>query len=226
MISEWTYKKNYQQGLMILAQSNISPTILGWLQKAENPATRAMMEKQIKALADAQTPTKLPPPPIQKPLEMPKKPLPSEHKATKSQLEDAPDAPQAVKDLVAKRKELYNQKRKLKAELNQMVWFESRFSNTERGLKKNEHQATIQQLKEIWKDINYYRQHHKLPDVIAIAPKPEIDANKIRLRINTLRTYISKAKKSDKKPKRLEEYIAELHQLEAQVNEQNSKTKQ
>lgn len=218
--SEWTYNQNYQQGLMILQQSNISPTILTWLQKAENTATKAMMKKLITALVHTQQSTPLP---TKKPHEKPTKPLLSEQKATKSQLkyydENAPDAPDDVKALVEKRKKLFQQKRNTKAQLNQMVWFESRFSNTERGIKKNEHEDIITELKEVWKDINYYRPHGTLPSPIVIE-KPPINANEIRLRINTLRTYISKAKKSDKKPKRYDEYLQELYALETKLKDE------
>ena len=218
--SEWTYNQNYQQGLMILQQSNISPTILTWLQKAENTATKAMMKKLITALIHAQQSTPLP---TQKQPEKPTKPLLSEQKATKSQLkgydENAQDAPESVKALVEKRKKLFQQKRNTKAQLNQIVWFESRFSNTERGIKKNEHEDIITELKEVWKDINYYRQYGTLPSPIVI-DKPPINANEIRLRINTLRTYISKAKKSDKKPKRYDEYLQELYALETKLKDE------
>lgn len=215
-LQNWFINKVFSDGIDLLKQHNVSKTKIAWIAKSENKATKAMLESELKKLLNENTLT------IEKKPLNPTKSLLSEKKPEKSQpqsqySEDSPTALPEVAKLVEKRKALYQLRNKLKSELNQMVWFEKRFSNTERGQKGIELDKACNGLKDVWKDITYYRTHGKLPDVIQI-PSQELDFNLIYKRINTIRTYITKAKKGVLSDNKLKQYSEELLHLEKLLN--------
>ncbi len=228
MINQWLKHKDYKEGLEILKQYPDKQIIANWIAKSETKATKKLLEETLMELLE-NTP-KAPENPLSEPKkrnESEKKRIekPEEKPVAKPEAqdllmkpdgtfsEDSENAPSEVKELVAKRKSLYNTRTTIKAMLNQTVRYQDRFTNKERLQIINRLNKVRIELKRVWQDIVYYRKNGFLP-VTVVIEKPDLTKEEVWKRIMTVRTYITKAQKGKLKPEKLESYQAELKQLQ------------
>lgn len=227
MINQWLKHKDYNEGLDILRQYPDKQIIANWIAKSETKATKKLLEETLleilskapkepeKRLFEQKKQSESEKKRIEKRVESPKQktePKDFVRRPDGTFSEDSEDAPSDVKELVEKRKALYNTRTSYKAMLNQTVRFHDRFTNEERLRIIAQFNKVRIELKRIWQDIVYYRKKGELP-VTVIIEKPDLTKEEVWKRIMTVRTYISKAQNGILKTGKLEAYQAELKQL-------------
>lgn len=126
-------------------------------------------------------------------------------------------------EVEALRKEAIDKKNRASF-LHHQVFTKNYESKEERAKDSNEILDLMDEVKSSWDKIDYFKEHGKLPEVPEPVAKVLSD-NPIELlmRRNTLRTYISSARKGNhprRKPEHIPAWEAEIEQIELKLNEE------
>lgn len=209
-ITKWLIGKDYQEGVKLYEKYGTNKAYLKWYKVGKNSVSYKSLIDELKKLENVIKTTPQP----QKEVEIIQgKSLFSKPKIQEKELKsilpsDRDDAPEDVKKMVARRKELYQQGNRLHAIASTTK------DENERAIVAVKIVLTFDELEELWRKSHFYDLHLKLPIEV-----PEIDlkiteGESLLKRLNTLRTYRTKCNKGILKAERLPIIEAEIHELE------------
>jgi len=205
-ITDWLNTgKDYNRGIALYEKYGTEKALLSWYKMGKNSAALSSLIDELKKLENMAVI-------IQKQIETKPIPILSVQKKKVNQVKsirptDQDDAPEEVKILVKRRKEVFGEVNRLHAILSET-------DDLKRAIAAVKLITAWDEIESIWIKTNYFDVHKQLPVEL---PKVVIEIDRgesLMKRLNNLRSIRSKCKSGRLNPDRLPEVEAEIHEIE------------